>query len=46
MVRRYGILAGMPLSTGLPAPLALVERLHVDLMRVSGCQCCCLQRMR
>ncbi|MFL6178961.1 MAG: putative leader peptide [Actinomycetes bacterium] len=46
MVRRCGILAGMPVSTGLPARVALVERRHVDLMRVSGCQCCCPQRMR
>jgi hypothetical protein len=47
MVRRCGILAGMPVSTGLFArPVALVERRHVDLMRVSGCQCCCPLRMR
>ena len=47
MVRRCGTLVGMSVSSETrPRPVALVERRHVDLMRVAGSQCCRPERMR
>ncbi len=47
MVRRCGTLVVMSVSSeACLRAVALVERRHVDLMRVSGSQCCRPERMR